>query len=46
MTSPICPSPPPLITAPNDDSVCSVDGYADERLNGMVAPGASRPLPC
>ena len=44
MKSPICPSPPALTTTDSDDSVCSVDGYVDDRFSAMVEPGCSLPV--
>ena len=44
--SPICPSPPALTTTDSEDSVCSVDGYTDDRFNAIVDPGASLPRGC
>ena len=43
MMSPSCASPPVLITSESDARVCSVDGYFDDLLSGIVEPGSSRP---
>src|SRR5579875_683440 len=44
MTSPICPNPPELTITDKDARVCSVDGYDDDLLSGIVAPGLSLPV--
>ena len=41
--SPIWPSPPPLTTTDNADSVCSVDGYVEVWFRPSVAPGCKPP---